>query len=349
MSRKPEACAIGVDLGGTFIKAGAVSAAGEILYQESRPTEVDKGCDAIIANIAGAAEAAREGAGLSWDRIKAVGLGAPGVFDYDRGGLVHIVPNLPPLVEQPLITLVERKLNRPGIFVLLENDANAAAFGEMWAGAGREVRTLALFTLGTGVGGGIVLDGEVWHGATGFAGELGHQTILPDGPVCGCGNRGCLEVLASATGIVRRFREAVEAGRGEQKSSLAGQVRAGDELTARDIDAAAKAGDATAREVMEETGRYLGIAAANMINILNPEMIVFGGGVTAAGDILLDPIREEAKKRAIDVACESCPIVFATLGNDAGLIGAAGCALKASEISASLPTSITASPRWPTA
>jgi len=337
VSAKPEACAIGIDLGGTFIKAGAVSAAGEILYQESRPTEVDKGCDAIIANIAGAAEAAREGAGLSWDRIKAVGLGAPGVFDYDRGGLVHIVPNLPPLVGQPLITLVERKLNRPGVFVLLENDANAAAFGEMWAGAGRAVRTLVLFTLGTGIGGGIVLDGRVWHGATGFAGELGHQTILPDGPACGCGNRGCLEVLASATGIVRRFREAVEAGRSGRpgkESSLAGRVRAGDEPTARDIDAAAKAGDATAREVMEATGRYLGIAAANMINVLNPEMIVFGGGVTAAGDILLDPIREEAKKRAIDVAYDACSIVFATLGNDAGLIGAAGCALKASGISA---------------
>lgn len=332
MSAEPEACAIGIDLGGTFIKAGAVSAAGDILHQESRPTEVDKGCDAIIANIVGAAEAAREGAGLSWDRIKAVGLGAPGVFDYDRGGLVHIVPNLPPLLGQPLITLVERKLNRPRVFILLENDANAAAFGEMWAGAGREVRTLVLFTLGTGIGGGIVLDGRVWHGATGFAGELGHQTILPNGPVCGCGNRGCIEVLASATGIVRRFREAVAAG---QESSLAGRIRAGDEPTARDIDAAAKAGDATAREVMEATGRYLGIAAANMINVLNPEMIVFGGGVTAAGDILLNPIREEAEKRALGVAYEACSIVFATLGNDAGLIGAAGCALKASGISAS--------------
>ncbi len=329
MNSKRETCAIGVDLGGTFIKAGAVSAAGAILYQESRPTEVDKGCDTIIANIVAAIEAACEGAGLSWDRIGAVGLGAPGVFDHERGGLVLFVPNLQPLMGQPLVTLVEQKLNRPGVLVALENDANAAAFGEMWAGVGREVRTLVLYTLGTGIGGGIVIDGSVWRGSTGFAGELGHHTIVPDGPLCGCGNRGCLEALASATGIVRRYKEAVEAGR----AGRAG--RAGEELTAGDIDAAAKAGDVVACEVMAETGRYLGIAAANMINGLNPGMIVFGGGVTAAGDTLLESIREEAKKRAIDVAYEACSIVFATLGNDAGLIGAAGCALKASEISAS--------------
>jgi len=323
--------AIGIDLGGTFIKAGVVDAAGHIIYQASRPTEGEKGRDAIVANIAAAAEAVLAGAGFAWEQVAGVGLGSPGVFDYERGGIVHHSPNLKALEGHPLPLLVQEQLRRPGVPVVLENDANAAAFAEKWVGAGRDARSLVLFTLGTGIGGGIVLDGEVWHGSTGFAGELGHQTILPEGPLCGCGNRGCLEAIASATGLVRRLREAVEMGR---PTALANRVRGGEKVTSKDVYLAAVAGDATARALLEETGRYLGIAAANMINILNPEMVVFGGGMTGAGEMLLAPIRAEAQRRAIPAAYAACRIVFAQLGNDAGLIGAAGCVLKASRGSA---------------
>jgi len=325
MTREGPHYAIGVDLGGTFIKAGVVDAAGSILYQASRPTEVEKGRDAIVANIVAAAEGVLAGAGLAWSEVVGLGLGSPGIFDYEHGGIVFNAPNLKALEGHPLPLLVQQKLNRPGVRVILENDANAAAYGEKWVGAGRDARSLVLFTLGTGIGGGIVLDGEVWHGSTGFAGELGHQTIVPNGPLCGCGNYGCLEALASATALVRRLREAVAAGR---PTGLAARVTGGEKVTAKDINAAATAGDATARELMEETGRYLGIAAASMINVLNPQMVVFSGGMTAAGEMLLQPIRQEAKRRAIPAAYAATRIVFAKLGNDAGLIGAAGCVLK---------------------
>ena len=345
------AYAVGVDLGGTFIKAGVVNAAGRVSRQVSRPTEVEKGREAILANIVGAADDAVRAAGLSWADVRGLGLGSPGIFDYEKGGVVHLCPNLKPLEGHPLTTLTAAALGRSNVSVVLENDANAAAFGELWAGVGATgrgaerpshaqrrgakhvagVRSLVLFTLGTGIGGGIVLNGEVWHGANGFAGELGHQTILPDGPKCGCGNRGCLEMMASAPGLVRRLNAAIEAGK---RSSLAKRVRAGEHVTAKDIHAAAVAGDALARALMEETGTFLGIAAANMMNCLDPEMVVFGGGMTAAGNMLLTPIRAEAKRRAIPAVYHGCRIVFAKLGNNAGLIGAAGCALKASGISA---------------
>ena len=331
MKKTGPSCAIGVDLGGTFIKAGVVDAGGQIVYQASRATEVENGRDAIIGNIAAAAENVLAGAGMNWDQVCGVGVGSPGIFDYDRGGYVYFAPNLKSLEGHALPQLVQQRLKRDAR-VILENDANAAAYGEKWVGMGRNVKTLVLFTLGTGIGGGLVLGGEVWHGSTGFGGELGHMTILADGPLCGCGNRGCIEALASAPALVRRLNEALQAGR---PTVLAARARGGEKVTAKDIYNAAVAGDDTAAELMAETGHYLGVAAASMINILNPQMIVFGGGMTAAGEMLLNPIREEAKKRAIRAAFEAGEIVFSRLGNDAGLIGAAGCVLKASGISAS--------------
>jgi glucokinase len=331
MKKPVPSCAIGVDLGGTFIKAGVVDAEGQIIYQASRPTEVEKGREAIIDNIARAAENVLAGAGMNWDQMRGVGVGSPGIFDYNRGGYVYFAPNLKSLEGCVLPKLVQQRL-RLNLPVILENDANAAAYGEKWVGMGRAVNTLVLFTLGTGIGGGIVLDGSVWHGSTGFGGELGHMTIIADGPLCGCGNRGCIEALASAPSLVRRLHEAVQAGR---PTVLAKRVRGNEKVTAKDIYEAAAAGDATAADLMTETGQFLGVAAASMINVLNPHMIVFGGGMTAAGEMLLNPIREETKKRAIRAACEACEIVFSRLGNDAGLIGAAGCVLKTSEISAS--------------
>ena len=316
--------AIGIDLGGTFIKAGVVNTQGEVLSRVSIPTEVAKGRAAVIRNIAAAADMARGEAGMPWRSVRAIGLGSPGVFKPPRGVVRHC-PNLRSLEGKELARPVANAIGRPRLTVTLDNDANVAAFAEHWVGVGRNVDTLVLFTLGTGIGGGIVLNGEVWRGAWGVGAELGHQNLIPDGARCGCGNPGCLEAYASATGLVRRFKDAVAAGR---RSRLAAALKAGKDVTARNIALAAKAGDRTCRALVEETGRYLGIAVMNMLHILNVEMVVFTGGMTAAGALLLRPIREEARRRTFPLAMRGVKIVFSRMGNDAGLIGAAGLALK---------------------
>ena len=315
--------AIGIDLGGTFIKAGVVDGSGKILSRVEVPTEAPRGREAIIGNIAMAADRARREASLSWRSVKAIGLGSPGVFEMPRG-LVRNSPNLKCLEGKELAAPLTRVLGRPKGSVILDNDANVAAFAEKWVGAGRDVSSLVLFTLGTGIGGGMVLNNEIWRGAWGTAAELGHQVLFADGVPCSCGSIGCIEAYASATALVRRFNEAVAAGR---KSRLAATLKKGDAITARDIFLAAKAGDKTCRSLMEETGRHLGVAVANMLHILNVECVVFAGGMTAAGSMLLKPIREEAQRRVFPLALKGVKILFSRLGNDAGLIGAAGWAL----------------------
>ena len=323
-------CAIGIDLGGTFVKAGVVDETGRMLSSLSAPTGVAQGADHVIARMAEAADEARRRAAVPWGQVRAVGLGSPGVLDL-RQGVVLASPNLQCIEGEPLAERLRQALpaDKP---VILENDANAAAYGETWVGAGRDVDTLILMTLGTGVGGGIVLDGQVWHGAHGFAGELGHVAIFADGLPSPVGNRGSLEIYASASAMERRFREAVAAGR---PSALADAVRRGEAVSAKDISDAARAGDGASREIVEETGRFLGIAATNVAHIFDPEMVVFAGGLTGAGDLLLNAIRQEAKARMFAAMSDKVRIAFAELGADAGLIGAAGWALKTSATSAS--------------
>ncbi len=323
--------AIGVDLGGTFIKAGVVDSSGRLMRQSrvSRDTEVEKGSDAVVRNIVGAAKEALEKSGLGWDALCGMGVGSPGVFDPATDMLV-LAPNLPCLVGLPLTKMLRAELGKE-LPIFLENDANCAAYGEKWAGVGRNAKNIVLYTLGTGIGGGIVIDGKLWRGARGSAAELGHQCVEVNGLPCGCGNRGCLEVYASATGMVRSFVEAVRKGR---DSALAPRVKANQKITARMIHEAAVAGDELAKEVEEQTGKYLGVGAVNMLNVLDPEMVIFSGGMTASGDALLNPIKEEAARRACGLGLKGVSIVFGTLGNDAGLIGAAGCAFSRSGISA---------------
>jgi len=328
---------IGIDLGGTFIKAGVVDEEGRVLSRVSRPTEVPEGRLAIIRNIAAAASAAREKAGVPWRRIHAVGLGSPGVFRQPEGIVDHS-PNLPSLQGKPLAQPVMAAAGHEEIPIVLENDANVAAFAEAWVGCGRGIRTLALMTLGTGIGGGIVLNGEIWRGAWGPAAELGHQNLFPCGVRCGCGNRGCLEAYASAPALVRRFHETVRGGKPRSKadgcmlrgkpSRLAARLESSRQVTARDIAEAAAAGDRTCRALMEETGRFLGIAVMNVLHFLNVERVVFTGGMTASGALLLDPIRDEARRRTFPLAFKGVKILFSRMGNDAGLIGAAGWAMK---------------------
>ncbi len=316
--------AIGIDLGGTFIKAGVVDDAGTILSRVKAETGAELGRNEVIKRLAAAANDARAKAGIRWRQVSAIGLGSPGVFEMPQG-IVHLCPNIKSLEGKDLVAPLQKALGRPDTAVVLENDANVAAYAEVWRGAGRDVGTLVLFTLGTGIGGGIILNGEIWRGAWGAAAELGHQVIFADGAPCSCGNTGCVEAYASATGLVRRFREAVSAGR---RSRLAAAVKAGRDVTARDICVAAKAGDRTCRRLMEETGRYLGVAVANMLHILNVERVVFAGGMTAAGSMLLKPIRDEARRRTFPFLSRGVKILFSRLGNDAGLLGAAGWAFR---------------------
>ncbi|NOZ23125.1 MAG: ROK family protein [Planctomycetes bacterium] len=307
---------IGIDLGGTNIKAGVVDLEGKVVQSGSIPSEVDKGREAVVKNICHAAEKVMKDAGVKPDRIKGVGLGVPGTLDLEAG-VILFSPNLPCLNEAPIRDLVSEQL---GVPVVLENDANAAAWGEKWVGAGKGAHSLVMFTLGTGIGGGIIINDEIVHGSNDVAGELGHQTILWNGEKCACGNIGCVERYASCPGMVRRMKAAIARG---EPSRLIG------DFEAADITRAAQAGDETARRIVEETGRMLGTVATNMMHILNPEMIIFAGGMIAAGGFLLTPILDEVKKRAFEASKKGCRIVFAELGGDAGLIGAAGCALKA--------------------
>ena len=319
MARK----AIGIDLGGTDIKAGVVDDSGKILSRTKIATEAARGRTAIIRNIAEAADMARREAGLSWRQVAAVGLGSPGVFVPPRD-LVYMCPNLKSLEGRELRQPVARLLPLAPKKVTLDNDANMAAFGEMWVGAGRGVKSLVLMTLGTGIGGGIVLNGEIWRGAWGMAAELGHQNLFPDGVRCECGNVGCLEAYASAIGLVRRFHEAVAAGR---RTRLSAKIKSGAQISARDIALAARAGDRTCKRLIAETGEYLGIAATNMLHILTVELVIFAGGMTAAGAILLKPIRDTVHRRAFHLARSKARVLFSRLKNDAGLIGAAGYGL----------------------
>ncbi len=315
--------AIGVDLGGTNIKAGAVAEDGALLSRVAIPTRGGDGHDAVVARIVRAAEMARAEARLPWSAVAAVGVGSPGAFE-GADGVVHHSPNLKDMEGKPLLRTLRRAFGRPGLPVALENDANVAAYAESWVGVGRRCRHMVLFTLGTGIGGGLVLDGEIWRGAWGAAAELGHMNLFPDGIRCACGNRGCLEAYASAPALARRLRAAVAAG---QPTVLAEAVRRRQAPDARDITLAARAGDRTCRALLTETGRYLGIAVMNVLSMLNVELVVFTGGLTAAGALLLDPIRREARRRTFALAFDRARILFSRMGNDAGVIGAAGWAL----------------------
>ena len=324
---KPE-YAIGIDLGGTFIKGGVIDLKGTVIFSTSIETEAGKGPEGVLGRMAELSRKVVDGAKISWDQVKCVGVGTPGPLSRAKG-IVYTAPNLPGWDNVAVVRVLKRELKKP---VFLENDANAAAYAENWVGAGKGASSMILLTLGTGIGGGIVLEGDVWHGLDDAAGELGHMSINFDGPHCNCGSYGCIEAYASAPATVRRALKGIEDGRG---TSLKALLEKAGELTAKDIHDAAVAGDEFAHEVIATTGKLLGIAVANFVNIFNPELVVLFGGLAKAGDMLFQPVREEAKRRALKPAADTVKILPAKLGGDAGIIGAAGCALKALETSAS--------------
>jgi len=309
---------VGIDLGGTNIKAGIVTPEGEMLARSRCETRAQEGPDAVISRMADLAERLLDEEKIDRSRVIAVGVGSPGPLSSARGVVVY-TPNLPGWTDIPVSAKMKERL---GLDVFLENDANSACWGEYWRGAGRGTKTMVIFTLGTGVGGGIVLDGRLLRGIDDTAGHLGHIIVDPEGPRCGCGNRGCLEAYASATALVRRYHEAVAEG---SKSSLKDKPRG--EVTARDIHEAASGGDALCRSLMEETGRWLGVALATVANVINPELAVYSGGMAAAGGMLFEPIMREVRHRALRPPAARLRLAQAQLGDDAGVVGAAGCAL----------------------
>lgn len=305
---------IGVDLGGTNLRTALLSSEGDILGKSKEATYASDGWKKVVQRLIQNIQRQQEIAVQQGLSITAVGVGAPGVIQVDKGIVVKS-PNFPDWNNLPLKDELENVLSLP---VTIENDANAAALGEQWRGAGRGIGSMILLTLGTGVGGGIVLNRQIWHGADGMAGEVGHMTIIPDGRQCGCGNTGCLEMYASARGIVQSYREAGGVSETGNQS----------EITSAQVYQAASSGNVRAVEVMQDMGRILGIGIANLINIFNPEMVVIGGGVKDAWPLFIDSTRAEIRKRAFEVPAARTEIVPSKLGDDAGMVGAAAAALQ---------------------
>jgi glucokinase len=312
---------VGLDVGGTSMKAGVVDDAGKALASVSLLTEAHRGQSFGLERMCETIRQAVVAAGLKLSDIAAIGVATPGTRDIP-GGLILDPPNLKPWRNVPVRDHVRKVFQLPTAF---QNDANAAAFGEFWAGAGRDVHSMVLFTLGTGVGGGIivgdlVLEGEHSHGA-----ELGHMKIEMTNPrQCGCGRWGCLEAYASATSVVKRALEALS--QPGAKSQLQAYQNKEGGLTARDIFDEGNNGDPIADKIVEDTAYYLAIGAMNMMHTIDPNMIVFGGGMIAAGELFLARIRKFVKELAFPVPAENTTICFAQLGSDAGFIGAAACA-----------------------
>lgn len=308
--------AFGVDIGGTTVKLGLFDKNGSLLDKWEIPTVKDNGGEAILPDIARSICGKMQEKSILPEEVVGVGVGAPGAVD-DEGVMVNGAVNLGWGVFNLSKTLSE-VLNIP---VKSANDANVAAYGEMWQGGGKGYQNLVAVTLGTGVGGGIIVNGRILNGSVGGAGEIGHIHIEDNEPEqCGCKNRGCLEQYASATGVVRL------AGRRLEKDNAPSILR-GERLTAKAVFDAVKAGDAVAIEIAEQFGDYLGKGLAAVADVVNPEVFVIGGGVSKAGEILLTYI-EPAFQKYVFSACRGASFTLATLGNDAGIYGAAGLILR---------------------
>jgi len=283
---------IGIDLGGTNIRGAAVSLDGKILSREKIFTEVKKGKEQVVKNLLTLISHLRES--MEGKVPLSIGLGVPGIILTEEGIVVKS-PNFPDWVNYNLKADIERGAQTS---VVIENDANAAALGEGWAGAGKGEDHFCVLTLGTGIGGGVVLNGKIWRGAVGMAGELGHINIYPDGRPCGCGSRGCMEQYASASGIVKEALSEINSAEGEKlKEAIQDH---GGTLSARLIFSQAESGDKYSQKVLKKAGQVLGIGITDLLNILNVEIFIIGGGASEAWPFFIDPLKEEIKERAYE-------------------------------------------------
>ncbi len=318
--KKDNAYHLGVDLGGTKILAAVVNAQGKILGEAKRATHAEDGQEAVIERIVTTAKEAAAAAKLKVDAVAAVGIGAPGPVDVATG-VVYNPPNLPGWDRVPLGPLLQSALDVP---VFVDNDVNVGSLGEYVLGAGRNARDMVALFVGTGVGGGVVVDGRLHRGFRGSAGEIGHMIVDPAGPVCGCGRKGCLEAFASRTAIERDVRGGLAAGRSSIVSDLLASTKR-NRLTSGIIAKALAQQDALMTEVVARAQFYLALAVANIVNILDPQAVVFGGGVVEAlGESFLEPIRQQARPNFLQQKdAEQVRIVAASLGDHAGVLGAA--------------------------
>src|SRR4051812_28896866 len=320
-TKKKQKYIIGVDLGGTNIVVGAMSADGKHHFaMRSIPTSAELGAEGVADRIVGLIE------GVVLDTIAetnssrrdviGVGVGAPGPLDREKG-LVVVAPNLG-WKNFPLRDRISERLRLP---VTLDNDANCATVGEWWQGAARGGKNVVGMTIGTGIGGGVIIDGKLFHGASDVAGEIGHTTIDLNGRHCKCGNYGCLEAYASGPAIATRAREVLVR---EETASLLPALVDGqlDRITAELVYRAAKQGDAVANEIVRDTARYLGVGIANLLNTINADVVVVAGGVTQAGDALFAPLQAEVRRRAFRPAVDAARIVPGSLPGTAGVVGA---------------------------
>jgi len=310
-----------VDLGGTKIAGALAGADGRIVAEKTVPTESQEGPEAVVRRIAGLI---RDLAGQAGQPPAALGMGVPGLVDL-ADGVVKFLPNLPTNWRGvPVRDWLAPLIDCP---VYLLNDARMAALGELTFGRGRAGGSMAFFTLGTGIGGGIVIDGRLRLGRLGSAGELGHQTILPDGPRCGCGNRGCLEALASGPALTGKGVWLMQSGRAPHLYALAG----GDagRVTPAEMARAAEAGDDAVREELIRAAEYIGIGVANVVLVLHPELVVLGGSVAGIGPLLFDTVRRTLRERVGMFPPDAVEVVESALGNRAGVLG--GIALAAAQ------------------
>ena len=329
--------AIGVDLGGTNLRVAVVEEQGTLLEKVTISTKLLRTPERLVSAMC---ENIEELAGRfrPSGRLHGIGVGIPGIIDLHTG-VLRESPNLPGWHDYPIREEIERRL---GARVILENDANVAAMGEFWLGAGRGFDSMFMFTLGTGIGGGIILDGAIWHGMTGMAGEPGHMTFDPDGPPCACGNNGCLEQFAGANGVLRMAREAINAGRAPE---LARTERENGGLTPKLVYQLSTQGDEVARGIYRTASKALGTAIAAMINALNLPLFVVGGGVAGAWEAFSPYIYEEVRRRSFVYRATAPPegklmppgrthITHALLGADSGLYGAARLPMLPEELEA---------------
>lgn len=307
---------VGVDVGGTNVVVALVPfEGGPPAKLLKRRTRADQGAAIVVARIASMIREVMLVA--DGEAVQGVGIGVPGPVT-PKSGSVQAAPNLG-WRDLPLATMIGDEIGLP---VTLENDANCAAYGEWWLGAGQGAECLVAITLGTGVGGGVIIGGDLYRGASGGAGELGHTVVDFSGRECACGSRGCVEAYASGPSIAKRAAKGVKAG---QKTVLTGLVNGiPGRISAEAVCEVAQNGDRWAGQLLNEAGRALGVAVANLINVLNPDVIVIGGGVAAAGDLLFEPVRAEVQARVFPEAWRACEIVPAELPGTAGAIGAAG-------------------------
>lgn len=306
---------IGIDLGGTKICGALADLDGNILIKKTIATEANSGEEHILNRIISVIEDLKIEGKVEEGQLKSIGIGSPGPLDSVKGTIIE-ASNLP-FKNFNLVNPISEKFNVPAY---LQNDANVAALGEHLLGAGKGTNNMVYITVSTGIGGGAIINGKLYSGNTCNALEIGHTTIVPDGPRCNCGNYGCIEAVASGTAIAKRAKEAIKRG---EKTSLSSY----ENVTSFEVFKEEKNGDKVAKSILDEALNYLGIGIANVVNIFDPEMIVIGGGVSKGGDIVFDTVKKVVKERSLKAMGESCRIEPAKLGGDAGVSGAVALAL----------------------